>query len=214
MAFSRGDMSAQSKISCLSTANFLAAQDGKIICMELKKIVAELMAAQGWNSPELARRVTAERKKKTNRQDIENVLSGASKSPRYLPSLAKAFGKSTEDLLAWRQGMPAFGPNDSSKAAAGVPRLTVEGSDEDASPELQMIRMRNAIKSLRFAVGAMATVMAGMRPDEAEAVADLFATKVDPDYADMGMGAEFLGSIRSAVHVARARPSARRGKGG
>lgn len=210
IACSSGDIQRSHEQECLPyTAKILALQLCKISCMDLGDIVAALMDANGWNAPELARQVTVIRKKKTSRQNIEDVVFKRALRPRYLMELAKAFGKSAEDLVAWRPGMPTFGPN--------VPKpkqLTVEGSDDEASPELQVIRLRNAIKSLRFAVGAMATVLASTRPDEAEAVADLFEGQVDPDYADMGMGAEFLASIRAAVHAARARPSTQRGKAG
>lgn len=79
--------------------------------MKLGEIVAKLRTANNWGTPELARRATACGDKKVSYQTIQQLEEKPDTSPRSLPQLAGAFGKTVEELLAWRPGMPPFGPN-------------------------------------------------------------------------------------------------------
>lgn len=181
-------------------------------CMKLGHIVKALREGNGWSLEQLAayaRKNGASAKLK--HQSIQQLEKNPLTKPRFERPMAAAFGKTVEELNDWRPGMPFYGPN-SGKAAPVS--LTEEGSDEDASPDLQILRLRNAVTSLRMAVGSMAVVLASSRPDEAEDVAALFRKKSPANFQDMGMGLEFLSAIDAAVAVARANASSRRRKGG
>lgn len=82
--------------------------------MKLGNIVAALREATGWGTPEVARRATACGHKRVSYQQIQQLEEKPDRSPSYLPQLAAAFGKTVEELLAWRPGMPAEGPNSGS----------------------------------------------------------------------------------------------------
>jgi transcriptional regulator with XRE-family HTH domain len=119
-------------------------------------------------------------------------------SGKYLPKLAKALGESIE----WIQSGVEV-------KLLPKPRLTEENSDEDASLELQILRNHNSIKSLRFIVGAMATIMAAIRPEEAAAVTALLRSQPDiREYIDSGLGKELMDAIDEAVAVSSRRRGA------
>jgi transcriptional regulator with XRE-family HTH domain len=89
-------------------------QVGKLVCVNalpIREIVIALRTAKGWNHPQLAAAVTKHFQAAVRAQNIQQLESGKVKNPHYLPALAKAFGKSYEDLKSWRPGLPEFGPN-------------------------------------------------------------------------------------------------------
>lgn len=139
--------------------------------------------------------------------------------PNYVSQLKsekKSFGDKTARKIEEAAGKPR-GWMDHDHGAAQEsrrPRLTKEGSDDDASPELMQLRQQNAITSIRMALGAMASIMAAMRPEEGAAVAALFRSKAPENFQDLGLGKAFLTALDSAVaaSVSREQPSSRRGK--
>ena len=60
------------------------------------ELVREYREAMGWNTSEMAKQVG------TSRQNIENLELGLTKSPRYLPKLAKTMNTTVEDLVNGR----------------------------------------------------------------------------------------------------------------
>lgn len=52
-------------------------------------------------------------------QHIQNLETKPDLSPRYLPELAAAFGKTVEELRYWKEGDPVLGPHKGAGAAVG-----------------------------------------------------------------------------------------------
>jgi hypothetical protein len=86
------------------TANFFAAQGCKIPCMQLGQIVAELMKQEGLSLSGVAERVRAQGAHNVKHQHIQQLIEFPNRRPRYLPELARAFGFTVEQLMAWRPG--------------------------------------------------------------------------------------------------------------
>jgi hypothetical protein len=116
-----------------------------------------------------------------------------------------------KQISAWRRGRPMSNEiaRDIDAATGHVAgwmdkehtsstRLTKEGSEEAAQPELQHIRLRDSLLAVRYAVAAMATVMAVKRPAEGARVAAVFRSKIPEEFQDAGFGKEFLEAIEKA----------------
>jgi len=80
--------------------------------MQLGEIVLALREANGWTQGDLADRVRACGAQKVQYQHIQNLERSPAMSPRYIVELARAFGKTVEELRNWRQGQPIFGSGD------------------------------------------------------------------------------------------------------
>jgi len=89
-------------------------------------------------------------------------------------------------------------------------RLTKEGSEDDPDPKLELIRAQNSIQALRYVIGAMATMMASLRPAEGAAVAALIRAKTPAEYIEIGLGKELLQALDEAVRVGAEQPSVQR----
>lgn len=89
-----------------ATANFFAAQGCKIPCMhmQLGQIVAGLMKQEGLSLAAVAERVRAQGASNVKHQHIQQLIEFPNRRPRYLPELAKAFGYTVEQLMAWKPG--------------------------------------------------------------------------------------------------------------
>jgi hypothetical protein len=137
--------------------------------------------------------------------------------PNYVSQLKspkKSFGDKTARKIEEAAGKPlGWMDHDHGAVAKGAAvRLTKEGSDDAGGPELVQIRQQNAITSIRLALGAMASIMAAMRPEEGAAVAALFRSKAPKNFQDLGLGEAFLTALDSAVAASRAQPSTPRAK--
>lgn len=84
--------------------------------MQLGEIVLALRTANGWSQQQLAANITRVLGKKVNWQSIQQLEAKPNTRPRYIIELAGAFGKTVEELRAWRPGMPNYGGN---RASAG-----------------------------------------------------------------------------------------------
>lgn len=80
-------------------ANILARQARKIVCMLIGEIVRYLMEQQGLTQRTLAARVRASGAPNVKYQHIQQLIDIPTRSPRYLPALAKAFGLTVEQFL-------------------------------------------------------------------------------------------------------------------
>lgn len=89
--------------------------------MLLGDIEKALRTKMGWGTPEVARRASRGGQP-VKYQNIQQLEAKPDTSPRYLPGLAAAFEKSVDDLLAWRPGMPALGPNTPPRVSESVAR--------------------------------------------------------------------------------------------
>jgi hypothetical protein len=116
-----------------------------------------------------------------------------------------------KQISAWRagRGMESQTARDIEKAigrhygwmdgAIEGKTLTVEGSEEIASPELQRIRMRDGLLAVRYAVAAMASVMAVKRPAEGALVAAAFRKLIPEEFQTIGFGKEFLEALEGVA---------------
>lgn len=76
---------------------------------------------------------------KVSRQNIENVLAGNVKTPRYLPAIARVMGTTVEDLVAgrYRHGRPAGNEAPDALAPADIEHLEMVRSL--SSPARQLL---------------------------------------------------------------------------
>lgn len=87
-------MSDEANLFAILHANNLARKSRKMLCMKsLADQVREHRESLGMNPAEYARHVG------TSRQNINNVEAGEAKQPRYIGKLAKAMGRTLDDLL-------------------------------------------------------------------------------------------------------------------
>lgn len=80
--------------------------------MQLGEIVLALREANGWSQSDLADRVRACGAQNVQYQHIQNLERAPAMSPRYIVELARAFGKTVEELRNWRHGQAIFGSGD------------------------------------------------------------------------------------------------------
>lgn len=166
---------------------------------ELASRIREAIAALGLSKQEVAERTGV------SKQAITGWLKNGRISKKSISQLSSMTGKPVEFFM-FRDWQPAL----KKPARTASERLTIEGSDEEADPRLQLIRAQNSIQSLRYIVGAMATMMASLRPAEGAAVAALIRSQVPPEYVEGGFGKELLQAIDAAVRVSTEQPVARR----
>lgn len=81
----------------------------------LGETVAALRVANNWSLQELAARVNQAGAQNVRYQHIQQLESKPDTSPRYLVELARAFGKTVEELRQWDEGMPPYGPHDTQR---------------------------------------------------------------------------------------------------
>lgn len=124
------------------TANFFAMQGCKIPCMQLGAIVAGLMKQEGLSLSALAERVRAQGATNVQHQHIQQLLEFPNRRPRYLPELARAFGYTVEQLLAWKPGAPAGQIQESS--------AVYQAMSQDMRSGLE--RMASTVKLLQYIV--------------------------------------------------------------
>lgn len=89
----------------------------------LGETVAQLRAANRWSLQDLAARVRQQGARSVKYQHIQNLENKPDLSPRYLPELAAAFGKTVEELRTWEDGDPALGHHPGPGAGNAVGRL-------------------------------------------------------------------------------------------
>lgn len=120
-------------------------------------------------------------------------------SPSYvsqLQSAKKSFGDAAAKKIEIATGRKRGWMDSIHGEAAAIPRQE-RGA---VQPEPTLAELRNAINSTQMALGAMAAIMAGMRPAEGAAVAALFRGRAaDLQLPDMGLSAEFLEALRLAI---------------
>lgn len=124
------------------TANFFAAQGCKIPGMQLGQIVAGLMKQEGLSLAALAERVRQQGATNVKHQHIQQLIEFPNRRPRYLPELAKAFGFTVEQLMAWQPGDIPNRVQDSSSVYGSM--------SQDMRSGLE--RMASTVKLLQYIV--------------------------------------------------------------
>lgn len=145
-----------------TSANFFAAQGCKIPCMQLGQIVAGIMKQEGLSLASVAERVRAQGASNVRHQHIQQLIEFPNRRPRYLPELARAFGFTVEELLAWEVGMPIGGNG------MYLSRREHSEVSRDMSREMRsrLETMASAVKLLQY--------IAEIRHDPPEALHDPF----------------------------------------
>lgn len=124
-----------------TNANFFAAQGCKISCMQLGQIVGGIIKQEGLSLASVAERVRAQGATNVRHQHIQQLLEFPNRRPRYLPELARAFGFTVEQLLAWKPGDPVGAPGRSE---------VHESMSQGMRSALE--RMSSAVKLLQYIV--------------------------------------------------------------
>lgn len=172
--------------------------------MPLGEVVKALRDSRGWGTARLAKAVRAQGglAKRVASAHIQNVESKGTR-PRYIAELAATFGKTVDELLSWRPGMPTEGPNE--------PKPALQDATEHPEGKLPMNltihRLEHDIDQLRTTVLNLMDVVISMTPVSgmaAELVERLetdAAAKDDPSYEGKGFHARVLSTLRTIVRT-------------
>lgn len=204
IAFSNGwDIATPYKIPCNGTASLFAIQVPKIPPMQLGEIVKSLREAEGWGTPELAKRVVRAGGAKVSYQNIQQLENKPDTKPGYLIPLAKAFGKTVEELYLWRPGMRTIGPNVSPKAVREP--ATVYGSETSQTDS----KHRQEIDQLRVILLNVMDVLISNTPGAASSLLTrlqfLGGAFPDPDHSDGGFHARVVSTLQNVARSDEAR---------
>lgn len=80
---------------------FLYRKPARSLVMQIGQIVESLMGRDGLTLEAIAERVRAQGAKNVRYQHIQQLIQFPNRQPRYLPELAKAFGMTVEEFLAY-----------------------------------------------------------------------------------------------------------------
>lgn len=115
-------MSDEANLFAILHANNLARKHSKMVCMKsLADQVREHRESLGMNPAEYARHVG------TSRQNINNVEAGEAKQPRYIGKLAKAMGKTLDEVMGTPHLPPSRTPHIQARGSETVVRPLTTG---------------------------------------------------------------------------------------
>lgn len=155
--------------------------------MQLGEIVKELRTRNSLTLKALAERVKKAGGKTVPWQSLQQLELKPDTSPRFLPALAAAFGKTVEELLAWRPGMPELGSNSGQRIA----------DPEELSPGLMASRFKHDIDQMRITLLAMLDVFSATIPGAADDLLNRLEFAVPEEYAQRGFHARVLSVLKN-----------------
>lgn len=126
--------------------------------MQIGLILSELMRSADLTMEAVAERVRAQGATNVRYQHIQQLLEFPNRRPRYLPELARAFGMSVEEFLAYSPGKP-FRVNESPAPPYTSQQLRIDSPTLAASHKL-----------VRLACDMLGVNFEPEEPDDAELV--------------------------------------------
>ena len=120
--------------------------------MRIEEILAALIDEEGLTLQATAARVRAAGAPNVKYQHLQHLLNGGKRPPVFLPQLAKAFGMSTEEFLAWRPGHPRATTSTHYVNGTGdtPPSQAVQPEPEILASSYQLVRLAHRAMELAF----------------------------------------------------------------